>query len=82
MFTRLLDLPVAESPIVPVVIGDVEAALGASRLLEEEGYLVAAIRPPTVPAGTSRLRFAFTARHPDDAVERLAAIVRGRILGC
>jgi len=79
-FTRAAGLPDAESAIVPVVLGDERAALAASRLLEDEGFLVAAIRPPTVPAGTARLRLAFTA-HPEAEVLRLAAIVRARILG-
>ena len=79
-FTRRAGLKEAESPIVPVVIGEVEATLAASRLLEETGYLVAAIRPPTVPHGTARLRIAFTALHPDAAVHHLADIVRTRIL--
>ncbi len=79
-FTRLLNLPEAVSPIVPLVIGEAEAALKASQLLESEGFLVIAIRPPTVPAGTARLRFTFSADHPDAEIERLAAIVRQRIL--
>jgi 8-amino-7-oxononanoate synthase len=79
-FTRRVGLPEAESPIVPLIVGDAEAALQASRLLETEGFLVIAIRPPTVPAGTARLRFAFTAQHPDDEIKRLADIVRNRIL--
>jgi 8-amino-7-oxononanoate synthase len=79
-FTRRVGLPEAESPIVPLIVGDAEAALEASRLLEAEGFLVIAIRPPTVPAGTARLRFAFTAQHPDDEIARLADIVRHRIL--
>jgi len=62
------------------VIGEAEAALNASRLLEAEGFLVIAIRPPTVPAGTARLRFTFTAGHADADIERLAELVRGRIL--
>jgi len=73
-------LPEAESPIVPLIVGDAQAALRASRLLEAEGFLIIAIRPPTVPAGTARLRFAFTAQHPDHEIERLADIVRARIL--
>jgi 8-amino-7-oxononanoate synthase len=79
-FTRVLNLPDATSPIVPLVIGEAEAALTASQLLEAEGFLVIAIRPPTVPAGTARLRFTFSAGHPDAEIERLAAIVRQRIV--
>jgi 8-amino-7-oxononanoate synthase len=75
MFTRIVGLPDAESPIVPIVVGEAEAALAASRVLEAEGFLVVAIRPPTVPAGTARLRFTFTAGHPDDEIARLADIV-------
>jgi 8-amino-7-oxononanoate synthase len=74
-FTRLAGLPEAQSPIVPLIIGEADAALAASRRLEAEGFLVTAIRPPTVPAGTARLRFTFTAAHPDDEIERLAALV-------
>lgn len=79
-FTRRANLPDAQSPIVPVVIGAEEATLAASQLLADEGYLAAAIRPPTVPAGTARLRLTFTAQHPDEAIERLADIVRDKIL--
>jgi 8-amino-7-oxononanoate synthase len=79
-FTRACNLPLAASPIVPVILGDPLAALEASQLLEREGFLVIAIRPPTVPEGTARLRFAFTAGHPDDEIARLARIVRERIL--
>jgi 8-amino-7-oxononanoate synthase len=75
-FTRLAGLPEAQSPIVPLIIGEADAALAASRRLEAEGFLVTAIRPPTVPAGTARLRFTFTAAHPDSEIERLAALVR------
>lgn len=79
-FTRRAGLPEAQSPIVPVVIGAEQIALAASRYLEDEGFLVVAIRPPTVPAGTARLRLTFTAQHPDDEIERLAKIVRNKIL--
>jgi 8-amino-7-oxononanoate synthase len=79
-FTRRAQLPDAQSPIVPVIIGDEQAALDASYLLANEGFLAAAIRPPTVPKGTARLRLTFTAQHPDDAIERLADIVRDKIL--
>lgn len=79
-FTAALGLPDAQSPIVPLIVGEADAALAASAMLADEGFLVAAIRPPTVPKGTSRLRFTFTAQHPDDQIERLAAIVRQRVL--
>ena len=79
-FTRALNLPEAQSPIVPVVVGGTDAALVASELLRDEGFLVVAIRPPTVPAGTARLRFAFTAQHPDAEIARLADVVRSGVL--
>jgi len=80
LFTRRVGLPDAESPIVPIVLGEAEAALSASRFLADAGFLAAAIRPPTVPAGTARLRLTFTAQHPVDEIERLADLVRERIL--
>lgn len=72
LFTRRLGLPDAESPIVPVIFGGAEAALAASAALENLGFLVVAIRPPTVPEGTARLRLAFSAVHDDADVIRLA----------
>jgi len=80
-FAKSLGLPAAQSPIVPLIVGEAEAALAASRLLETEGFLVAAIRPPTVPAGTARLRFTFTASHSDHEIARLADVVRRRGVG-
>jgi 8-amino-7-oxononanoate synthase len=79
-FTRMTRLPEAQSPIVPVIVGDTQATIQASRLLEGEGFLVIPIRPPTVPDGTARLRLSFSALHPDAEIERLAEIVRTRIL--
>jgi 8-amino-7-oxononanoate synthase len=79
-FARCAGLPEPASPIVPVLLGEAEAALKASRLLEDQGFLVVAIRPPTVPGGTARLRLTFTAQHPDREVERLAELVRTHVL--
>jgi 8-amino-7-oxononanoate synthase len=79
-FTQAAGLPAAQSPIVPIIVGAEEQTLAASRMLADEGFLVAAIRPPTVPAGTARLRLTFTAQHPDDQIARLAAIVRNQIM--
>jgi 8-amino-7-oxononanoate synthase len=61
------------SQIVPVIVGDASAAMELSARLAEAGFLVPAIRPPSVPEGTSRLRISLTAGHTDDDVERLAA---------
>lgn len=61
----------SESPIQPLVVGDPTRALGMSRALEERGFLVGAIRPPTVPEGTSRLRVTLSAAHREDDVDRL-----------
>ena len=80
LFCAHLNLPAPGSCIVPILLGAPERALAASRLLENEGYLVTAIRPPTVPEGTARLRLTFSAGHDDDDIERLADIVRARIL--
>jgi 8-amino-7-oxononanoate synthase len=79
-FTQRLGLPEAQSPIVPVVIGEADAAVSASQVLADAGFLAAAIRPPTVPQGTARLRLTFTALHPDEEIERLADVVRSKIL--
>lgn len=76
-FTTLAGLPMAQSPIVPLVLGTADTALAASRHLAGHGFLVVAIRPPTVPEGTARLRFAFTAQHPDEEIARLAGLVCG-----
>jgi 8-amino-7-oxononanoate synthase len=63
------DLPRVVAPILPVVLGAEERALSASRLLRERGFFVRAIRPPTVPRGTSRLRVALTAGHTEAQVD-------------
>ncbi|MET0726800.1 MAG: 8-amino-7-oxononanoate synthase [Acidimicrobiales bacterium] len=59
------------SPIVPVVLGDEDRALKAAAALLEAGILVPAIRPPTVPPGTSRLRIALSAGHTDEMIDLL-----------
>jgi 8-amino-7-oxononanoate synthase len=67
----------ADAPILPIVLGSEQAALGAARELREQGLLVVAIRPPTVAPGTSRLRVTLSCEHTDDEVERLGgALVR------
>jgi 8-amino-7-oxononanoate synthase len=61
------------------VLGEAAMALEASGMLEREGFLVRAIRPPTVPEGTARLRVTFTATHVEDDVLRLADLVRDKL---
>lgn len=74
-FAALRDMPEPQSAIVPVMLGTPLRALEASRRLEELGFLAIAIRPPTVPDGTARLRCAFSAAHTIDTVDRFAAAV-------
>lgn len=69
-------LPPGDSPIVPVILGDEQAALAAAAALAERGFLVPAIRPPTVPKGGSRLRITLSAAHGDEQVEQLLAAVK------
>lgn len=59
------------SPVVPVILGSEQAATAASQNLLEHGFLVPAIRPPTVPDGTSRLRISLSAAHETSDVARL-----------
>ncbi|MDE0654922.1 MAG: 8-amino-7-oxononanoate synthase [bacterium] len=61
------------SPIVPILVGSEAAALRCADSLLNEGLLVPAIRPPTVPPGGSRLRVALSAAHTEDMVDRLVA---------
>lgn len=66
----------ANSPIIPVIIGDEDRATKAADLLREQGYFVPAVRPPTVPPGTSRLRITLSSEHNTDDVHAL-----GRAIG-
>ncbi|HEX8204231.1 MAG TPA: aminotransferase class I/II-fold pyridoxal phosphate-dependent enzyme, partial [Isosphaeraceae bacterium] len=62
-------------PIVPVPLGDPSRAVARADRLRTRGFLVPAIRPPTVPAGTARLRISLTAAHSEDDVADLARAV-------
>ena len=71
----------SRTPIQPWVLGDESAALAAAEALFASGFWVPAIRPPTVPTGSARLRFTFSASHSDEDVNRLLvtlAALRGR----
>jgi 8-amino-7-oxononanoate synthase len=67
----------AISPIIPVIVGSEEAALRASKSLLESGVWVPAIRPPTVPEGTSRLRISLSAAHTDSQIDLLIDALAG-----
>ena len=66
-----LPLTGSPTPIQPIVLGDAARALGWSAALESQGLLVAAIRPPTVPPGSARLRVTLSAAHGEAQVDRL-----------
>lgn len=66
-----LALTDSTTPIQPIILGSSEAALQASRQLEQKGILVTAIRPPTVPANTARLRVTLSAAHTEQELDQL-----------
>ena len=66
-----LGLPAPLSAIIPVILGENEAVLSAQAAFKEQGILVSAIRPPTVPKGTARLRISLSAAHTDAHIEQL-----------
>ncbi|WP_198263272.1 8-amino-7-oxononanoate synthase [sulfur-oxidizing endosymbiont of Gigantopelta aegis] len=68
-----LSLMDSATPIQPILIGDNEQALMMSQKLQQQGFLVTAIRPPTVPKGTARLRVTLCAEHDEQDVEQLLA---------
>jgi 8-amino-7-oxononanoate synthase len=74
-------LPVApgETPIVPLIVGDANAALAASERALERGVFAQAIRPPTVPAGTSRLRLAVMASHTKSELREAGRVLASAI---
>lgn len=68
-----IPLPADATPIIPLVVGDSEAATALSEALLEDQVWVPAIRPPTVPAGASRLRLSITAGHSEGQIDYLLA---------
>lgn len=70
-FCENLGLPEPSSPIVPVMVGESDAAIHMANKLEDAGFLTIAIRPPTVPPGKARLRVTFSASHSRQQVDAL-----------
>lgn len=61
--------------IIPLILGDEQKALNLAKILEREGFYTVAIRPPTVPVGTSRLRLTLSALHQKSEIEALASTI-------
>ncbi len=64
------------TPIQPVILGSNANALAAAKLLDEMGYWIPAIRPPTVPAGSARLRITFSANHSLEDLQKLIWVLQ------
>jgi len=74
-----LALADSQTPIQPVFVGDAARALAASLALQQAGYWVTAIRAPTVPAGTERLRVTLSAAHDEAQVDGLVVALAGAL---
>ncbi len=79
-FCKLLKITPPQSPIVPLILGDNKSVIGAQKILSNNGFLISAIRYPTVPKNTARLRFTFNASHKDYEIEQLCNVILKNIL--
>jgi 8-amino-7-oxononanoate synthase len=70
------DISGTDSQIIPVIIGANNAALAAAQLLQQYGFAIRAVRPPTVPTGSARLRLSLTAPITENALQRLRECLR------
>jgi len=68
--------PFAGSQIVPVIVGEDEAAVSLAQRVQDAGFDVRAIRPPTVPEGTARLRVSINAGHSEEQIGALGTAIR------
>lgn len=71
-FCQLMNLPKAESAIVVMILGDEKKVLDIAKKIREKGFLISAIRPPTVEVGKSRLRITFSSSHQKKYIAKLA----------
>ena len=71
-----VDMISSQSQIIPLLIGDTQKAVDISKLLYERGVLIPAIRPPTVPANSSRLRMTVMSSHTQDDLESLFKVLK------
>ena len=77
LFCTGLGLAAPQSSIVPIILGDNDKTLRAAEKMAKAGFLVHPIRPPTVPNGTARLRFSFSAAHDDKDIIKLVEVTKG-----
>ncbi len=73
---KIASAPMGDSPIIPVTLGPAEATLRAAERLRELGFIVGAVRPPTVPENGSRLRISLNMELTDEELDRLALALR------
>ena len=66
----------SDTPIIPIILSEEEKTLAYASRCIEEGILLSAIRPPTVPAGTSRIRLTVTAAHTKEELDRAVAVMK------
>jgi 8-amino-7-oxononanoate synthase len=78
----LKTIPSGIGPVVPILLGESETALDWAQFLEKNGFLLGAIRPPSVPAGTSRLRIGVMATHETGDIDRLLDALHQASLQC
>ncbi len=74
-----LNIMPSTTPIQPLLVGSSDEALRISEQLQQRGILISAIRPPTIPAGTARLRITFSANHSEQHIDRLLAALESVI---
>lgn len=72
-FCELINLPKAQSAIVVIILGDEKKVLEVAKKIREKGFLISAIRPPTVEKGKARLRITFSTNHQKKHIEKLAS---------
>jgi 8-amino-7-oxononanoate synthase len=80
-FCKAMGLPAAQSQIVPWVLGGESKVMEAANMLESAGYMVGAIRPPTVPKNTARLRFSFSSSLQEYDVTNLVKAINNAGIG-
>ena len=70
------DTGLSQTQIIPIIVGDDRSAIELASYLEDAGFFAPAIRPPTVPEGSARVRLSLTTLHTREHLERLCALMR------